>query len=800
MIDRVQDTTRPLIIAAEALRVRALFLCSGAVALGLEAAWFRRMVPVFGASHAVGALLLAVYMIGLALGAAIASVAGPRLRDPLRAYGLCEASVAAAAVFSIPAFSAIERSSLAGSLPVAGLLAALVLLVPTTAMGATTPLLVRELTRGSTTTRSALSALYATNLLGASLGALASGFVLLPRFGIRAVIIGWAALAALVALGATTLSLARTPTAHTIEAPDISQPSTRSRSSFAAVVALLVGALSFALQVSLGRVAALLLGSTAYTFELLVAVILAALAVGATRASESESDEEAWATVSRRTIRLAVAVFLAMLVVRIAPVYVQLVVRSHGSPAPIRVALVAALALWPYYEIGALFPTVASRISARSGATSVGVASTAVTIGNVLGALVAGFYAIPSLGLQSTMRAIALGALALSTLTAVLTNRARARGAIIAACVAIIAGSVIDRPWDAVALSAGTFRTAANRSIRERRDVSCGPGRALPDSRVLFSRDGSLGTVTVLGHTDGRCSLVSLRVNGKTEGSVFFESALAPDGAASVPRDRWLPVGDLPSERFVGSALGAIATIDGRPPIDRAFMVGWGTGISARALLELRPRTLVATEIEPVVIEASRLFDREIHGSPSLSLLRDDARRVLRTTPLRSLDLVVSHPSNPWVTGATALFSREFFTLVRSRLAANGYALAWVQLYEIDLAGVRSLVRTFVESFPGAIAVRTSATSRDLFLIGAVESRALESTRIRSALRSAGGASGALFADSAALAAWSRVAPIVTDDNALLEFRVADMMLSGRNDPTVVTLRGLAFAPAVSAD
>lgn len=763
--------------------VRALFLCSGAVALGLEAAWFRRMVPVFGASHSVSALLLAVYMTGLAIGAALAAALAPRVRDPLRAYALCEGAVALSAIASIPAFSLIERTHAGSSLALSALSATLVLLLPTSAMGATTPLLVRALShsQSSQSARTTLATLYAINLVGAALGALATGFALLPRFGIRTVVSLWSSLGLLVALTAFALSRRSTPSSLS---PSPLAERRAPHAVTAIVTAFSLGALSFALQVSLGRVAALLLGSTAYTFELLAAVILVSLSLGATAARHDESDESAWSSVARRCVRIAVAVFLAMLVVRIAPVYVQLAVRSQRHPAPLRLALVTAIALWPYYEIGALFPTVASRIPSRDGATTAGVAAAAVTAGNVAGALVAGFFAIPSAGLQATLRAIALGALAIAVVSAWLTNRSRARSTVIASALAVLIGSLLDRPWDAVALSAGTFRTALNRSLHESPDARCGPGRALPDTRVLFSRDGSLGTVTVLSHSDrARCTLYSLRVNGKTEGSVFVPSPPSPNGATRTPRDQWLVTGDLPSELFVGRALSAVI----QRPIDRAFMVGWGTGISARALRSLSPRTIIATEIEPVVIDASRLFDDELHHDRAIAIVRDDARRVLRTTAPTSLDAVVSHPSNPWVTGATALFSREFFQLVRSRLREDGWVLAWVQLYEIDIDGVRSLVHTFVETFPNAIALRTDDRSRDLFLVATRSTVALDRTRIQEALSS----SARVIADGPSLSRWSSSAPVVTDDNALLEFRVADVMLSGREDPRVLALSGL---------
>lgn len=743
------------------------------------------MVPVFGASHAVTALLLAVYMSGLALGAALAARWTSRVERPLRAYAACEALIALSAIASIPLFSLLERSAASTSLPLAALGATLVLLAPTAAMGATTPLLVRALDSEPTTLRPKLAGLYASNLVGASIGALSSGFVLLARLGIRSVLVLWAAVGAGIALAAALGSDApAAPPRESSEHPPRGDHSHRNRAPVALIALITLGALSFALQVALGRVSALLLGSTAYTFELLAAVILASLALGATLARHEESETSAIAAVIRRCVRIAVAVFLSMLVVRVAPAFVQHLVRSRRSVAMMRLALVAALAVWPYVEIGALFPTLASLVRARRDERSAAIASATVTVGNVAGSLIAGFALIPLGGLQATLRAVASAALAVALLAALALDRARLRTTVIACSLAVLVGSLLDRPWDAVALSAGTFRTALNRALHERADAPCGPGRALPDTRVLFSRDGTLGTVTVLSHADGRdCTLYSMRVNGKTEGSVFVAAAPSPLGAASVDRARWIDVGDLPSERFVGSALRAVIP----QPIERAFMVGWGTGISARSLIEHPTRSLTATEIEPVVIDASRWFDRALHDHRALTLVRDDARRALRASPERSLDAIVSHPSNPWVTGATSLFSREFFALAHSRLRTDGAILAWVQLYEIDLDGVRSLVRTFSAQFDFVLAVRTDRRARDLFLIGAREGRPLDRTHIRVAL--AGQAQ--VVADRAALLRWTEGAPLVTDDNALLEYRVADAMLAGREDPRVLALEGL---------
>ena len=200
---------------------------------------------------------------------------------------------------------------------------------------------------------------------------------------------------------------------------------------------------------------------------------------------------------------------------------------------------------------------------------------------------------------------------------------------------------------------------------------------------------------------------------------------------------------------------------------------------------------MLARGIEPAVVGAARWFDPTIERAPGVTLLVDDARRGLRRSAPGAFDAIVSHPSNPWVTGATALFSREFFALAHDRLRPGGRMVAWVQLYEIDLEGVRSLVRTFIERFPDAVAIRTSPSARDLFLVGARGGAGLDGPAIERALRAHGtDPSLRVVGDRASLARWTEGAPVVTDDNTLLEFRVADGMLFGRADPRVLPPEG----------
>jgi hypothetical protein len=152
-------------------------------------------------------------------------------------------------------------------------------------------------------------------------------------------------------------------------------------------------------------------------------------------------------------------------------------------------------------------------------------------------------------------------------------------------------------------------------------------------------------------------------------------------------------------------------------------------------------------------------------------VVEDDARMVLHRPG--AYDVIVSQPSNPWVVGSSALFSKEYFQLVRARLAPGGRALVWVQLYEIDRETVRSLVATFLSVFPDASAYHLAPDAPDLLLL------------------SGGTPPDAPLATGPELARWAAGATINTDDSARVELRVADRMLAGASEPIGELLRGL---------
>src|SRR5689334_22862145 len=201
-------------------RFRIISLCfflSGATGLIYEVLWARMLGLVFGATTLAVSTVLAAFMGGLALGSALAGKVAARIRRPLSTYGWMEISIAIYALLVPLLFRGVDHvyalvwQQLHPGNFVFSLwrfaLSGLVLLVPTTLMGATLPVLAVALVRSSTRDANSVTRLYACNLVGAIFGTLVAGFVLLPLLGVRTTIAVAAVLNVLV--GVVAISLQR---------------------------------------------------------------------------------------------------------------------------------------------------------------------------------------------------------------------------------------------------------------------------------------------------------------------------------------------------------------------------------------------------------------------------------------------------------------------------------------------------------------------------------------------------------------------------------------------------------------
>ncbi len=786
-----------------------LYALSGAAALVYEVTWTRLLTLYLGHTVAAASTVLAAFMGGLAVGAWLARSADGRLRT----YAWLEILTAAVAI-ALPVALAATRPTLVwayadGTTPIRFGLVRLTLSlsllgVPTAAMGATFPIAARWFAPDA----AGAGPLYAANTAGAALGALSAGFWLIPVLGVRGTT--WIAVALNGAAAAGALWLARAgaaagPSPPAAAAPARARPrrsrpaaaTTRPQPILACAAIAVSGFVALVYEVAWTRLLALVLGPTTYAFATMAASFIAGLALGSAAGS-------AWA---RRARRPAPALAAALVVTGAAasiggwyaasrlPLFVAAQV-SHPTIAFARLiaaqgAIVALLLLPMTVALGAAFPlalAVASRGPSHVGPDVAGVYA-ANTAGAIAGALTGGFVLLPWVGLEGTFRATALVA-ALAGLGCWVVA-ARAAGASLARAVAgaalaaavVVLALALPR-WDLDLLASGAYKYAPY--VRSG-DVAA----ALTAGRLQFYEDGAAATVTVRDLAGTRAMAIDGKVDASNAGDMLTQRLLGLLPMLLHPRPRDICVIGLGSGVTVGSALAAGG-------VRRADVV----------------------EISKEVVHASSLFAREngrVLDRPVVRLILGDGRSHLQLTRAR-YDVIVSEPSNPWMAGVAALFTREFFEAARARLAPDGLLCQWAHTYDISDRDLRSIVGTFQSVFPQG--TMWLVGDGDLLLVGingdAVEARLhliAERWRIGSvpaALADVAVLGPAtpfallsLFAGGpAALQAFAAGAPIQTDDRLALEFSGPRGIYGRSADENVREIRKLSQSnrpPAVAA-
>ncbi|MBI4577306.1 MAG: tetratricopeptide repeat protein [Planctomycetes bacterium] len=662
--------------------IALLYLASGAAALAYETVWFRHLRHATGSSAGALGALLAAYLGGLALGAWAGAHAAGRVTRPLRLYGLLEAAVGAYA-WVIPVLFAS-----------AGDLACLWVLPATAALGATFPLVC------AASPALAASALYALNTAGAVGGTLVTAFVLLPAIGLAASgelagALGMAVGAAAWLLDAAVGPPAGTPPSAPVPVP----PDAFSHRRWAVMAASMGGLAAMLLQVAWGRVLSLVIGGEVYAVALTLATYLAFHSLGtALGARMGRRGARPWAPAAA-LVAAGIATWAATHLVDEMPWWVLLVYRQSAEPGLLVAAKLlcgSALLAPAALALGAAF-SLALRLygGGPRGAGQVYAVSACVSAG---GALLAGLVLVPAFGILGTALAAAFVLAGFGVLMA-----GGPVGWRYAGFLALGALFPWTAPrWDRAALTSGAALYAAGVPDLDRLSRASFDARlASPHVEVLAYEEGEVATVSV--ERVAPLNTVYLRSDGKVE--------------AAVPAGPGESRADLRTPRMLAHLPLAAA-----PGATRVLVVGLGSGVTAWTALGFPGTRVDCVEIEPAV---GRVLARaEAHFAPyhggvlrdeRFRLIHADARRYLRDAP--PYDVIISQPSDPWVSGSAPLFTREAFLQERGRLADGGWLCQWVQLYQIEAPEFRSLVAAFREAFPACVVVRPPST-QDVLLLG----------------------------------------------------------------------------------
>jgi len=763
----------------------ACFFLSGFAALLYQTAWTRELSFVFGTSELAVAAVLAAYMGGLALGAAAAARIAHRLRRPVLAYGVLELAIAVSAL-SVPLGIRLINSLYVGllgggsALPEDGAMAATlfqvgaafaVLLPPTAFMGATLPLLARHAVRSDAEIGSRVGMLYAVNTAGAIAGTVCAAFWLMPELGLRHTVWVGAAFNGLVFVLAAWLArhqsnLAR-PAAPVAETATFAAAATWILPAIA-----LSGAVSFAYEVLWTRLLGQLLGASLAAFASMLASFLLGIALGSAFAARvARSRERAAVGFGVAQLGIAFASCGAFLLADRLP---ELAHRLGAGPgAPLAGAGVAAAALLPITLcIGTTFPFAVRLLACSPEQAAAATARVYAwnTVGAIVGALSAGFLMLPRLGFAGTVIAGVAANLALATVAALaIQPRRKVVAAVAVAAAVVLFVAPPQPPWTLLRTSPLTGHTDR--------------------SEILYTGVGRSCSVVLFDHG----SNFRLTSNGLPE-SRIDRSGIFPQATLA----RWL---------------GLLPTVL-RPEARAVLVIGLGGGVAIESIastvesidvIELEREILTANQIvagmraiDPLARRAVRVHVGDARGSLQLSHKRYDA--------------IVSQPSHPWTAGASHLYTREFFRMVRSRLERDGVFVQWIGLRFVDEALLRSLAATLTDVFEHVEIYQPGAANGLLFAASAAPLDSIANAR--KALRANPGDVGRFgvhrvedFAvmrvlDDAGVRALALDAELNTDDHNLLASRAArvgDAALDGarvhslwrNHDPLIEDIDGL---------
>ena len=800
--------------------VYACFFVSGAAGLVYEVVWARQLTLFLGVTSIAHTTVITAFLGGLAIGALLIGRFADRRSDCLRIYSLLEGAIAAYAIATPLIFSGLQslyavtvhRFGLVGA-QASGLgfvMALAALLVPTILMGGTLPLLVRAIAGGPRRVSSEISHLYGWNTLGATFGAFAAGYLLLPGVGVRASIAFAAAanlLVALVAwqLGSRPVAVATAPAVDdagaTLRVP--TSPSATLRPAQARLLLAgfaLSGFASLVYQLAWIRSLTLTVGSSVYAFSATLTTFLAGLGLGSLLYHRFGTRHRRLSSVKSR-MRLAGVLELltggtAILGLWILGRLPELFLAGAGAGLLesfagfqfLTFSLCAAIMLPPTLLLGALFPLITGIWvrDTRSVGGSVGSAYAVNTLGTIAGSLLGGLFLLPLFGVQRSLVAASALHVVVGIGFWIVGSEGRAARrrflpvSMAAAGIALLA--VAAPPWDRSLMSSGVFflphRTLAAMRGRDLRSVA-------NEREMLYYAEGRDGVVAVIRNGKNR----TLLINGK------------PDASS---------VSDLPTQVLLGQVPMFL-----HPDPRQVLVIGLGSGVTAGSVASHSSvEAIEVVEISPQVVEASDFFAFE-NGD----VLRDDRTRVVLAdarnyllASSRKWDVIISEPSNPWVTGVANLFTREAFELAQSRLAPHGLLAQWFHIYNMQAEDLRSVFRTFSDVFP--VVSVWSPSFGDLILIGSDDPHHFDYGRLqvlfdkpaiagdlsRVDIWSADDLVTTFLMGLEELREYSEGARLNTDDRPLIEFNAPRRVYSETSVSNMLELTGsglLVAAPVV---
>jgi spermidine synthase len=690
-----------------------LFVLSGAAGLIYESIWTRYLGLFVGHSAYAQIIVLVIFLGGMSVGAFLISRWSERLKEPLYGYVAVEFGAGCLGIVFHDVFQWVTNwayqsvyPSLAGSVGLTvvkwGIAGALIL-PQSVLLGMTFPLMTAGVLRlrnrrpGRT-----LSLLYFSNSLGAAVGVLVSGFYLVQLAGLPGTLLSAAMLNLGIAAATMGVIVAARHASAASEDPAVpaarvtlpTEPghaTARQLRQLLLFTALGTAVASFIYEIAWIRMLALVLGSATHSFELMLSAFILGLALGAwwvrSRADRGTHAlyrlgmvQWSMGLLALLTLPLYVASFgwIASLLSTFAPNdsgYIGFTLAKYG--------LCLIIMLPATFCAGMTLPLITRNLLANGlGERAIGAVYAWNTLGSILGVITGGLVLLPLIGLKPMLMVaavldVAIGLVLLSRVTrsGQWPRRLVYTTSGIALIMMVLVGAGV--PMDPNRLASGVYRTGGIPGSNER--------------QMLFYRDGRTATVTAT-HTNAG-GWLSIATNGKPDASLtpLWFRPCGSGARSSLTADA------------ATQTLMPLITLAYAPEARRAAVIGQGSGMSSHIMLG-RPTLgdLVTVEIEPQMIAAShRVFypaNRRTFDDPRSHIVIDDAKSYF-ASERRQFDVILSEPSNPWVSGVSGLFTTEFYGRIKTYLTPQGVFGQWLHVYELDDALVLSVLAALHQNF-----------------------------------------------------------------------------------------------------
>ena len=677
------------------IAIYLLFFGSGICGLVYQLLWQRKLTLIFGNTTNATSVILSAFMGGLALGSYLFGKLVDQKGKPLRIYAFLECGIGIAGLailfFFLPisnslyvlVFRTLTQNSFILTV-VRFFLAIFILIIPTTLMGGTLPVISKYMIRESCHFGNRLGDLYATNTVGGMMGAFLTGYYLIRLFGETWTM--WLAIIGNFIIAAIAYWLShRTSITEKDEKKEMaksekknaaSHPSPKIRKYSASTAKLIImlfavaGFASLAHEVIWTRALIFYVSSMTYSFSAILTTFLFGLMLGSYVMAH-------WVDRVKNLILLfgllegLLAIFALLSIPALSNMddlqrwllkFID--VASWSETILFLFATTFVILLLPTLLMGAAFPLV-NRIYVESIpklGNGIGRVYMANTIGAVLGSFFSGFFIMPILGIARSILLIALINLVIGLVAIFYESNSGQK--------------TIRRFVLAIALML-TFVSAA--AIYYTKGPLITGIVSFKGTRLLYNKDASAATLSVLEKEEelnlwGR-NIRYLNVNGHNTAHTTFADIVIHKMLAHLPMML-------------------------HPHPETALVVGFGLGNTCHSFLQYDLQHLDCVELIAEEKLTAKFFEPENHevlNDPRLAYIVNDGRNYIMASD-RCYDVISINAVDPKF--SSSLYTKEFYQHCSKKLTSNGYLIAWLPLYGMTPAEVKALIKSFVYVFP----------------------------------------------------------------------------------------------------